>query len=464
MNHFDTFNPATEEKLNTYKYMSEKEVLTKIEMLGTSFNTWKAMSISQRLAWLENFKNNLKISIPELALLITESMGKPLVEAELELEKCITQFDYYIKRGPELIQTQSVSAHYPDMRINFLPMGVVFAIMPWNYPAWQFIRFAVGAWLAGNVILLKHSEITTSVGLYLETLVAKTQGPAILQTVVIPGEQSEGIFAHKLVRAITFTGSSKVGRKIGETSGRYLKKSVLELGGNDAFIIDTTADLAKAAKLAVSGRLINNGQSCISSKRFFVPRARATEFMKNVEREMESYTVGSPLDKKTNLGPLAHKRFFDECQSHIAYLKEISSIVTGAVPIESKKGYFVSPYFFLLDDKNMKDKESDAYRFFQTQEVFAPVGMVVTYENDTELWSLVNDSPYGLGGVWVGDAEKFKTEKLHLKFDVGMIAVNEILKSDARVPFGGVKDSGYGRESGEFGIREFCTTQTLGIK
>ncbi len=463
MNQFETYNPTTEEKLNTYSYMSEKDVMLRIEKLSTSFGIWKSMSFTDRIAWLEDLKTNLKNSIPELSKLITDSMGKPLMDSKLEIEKCLTQFDYYIRKGPELMATQRLTAHYPDMQLNFLPMGIVFSIMPWNYPVWQFFRFAVGAWLAGNVVLLKHSEITTEVSLFLEKLVAKTQGPVILQSIVIQGEKSDYIFAHKAVRAVTFTGSSKVGRRIGEISGRYLKKSVLELGGNDAFIIDVSADISKAAKLAVSGRLINNGQSCISSKRFFVPKRSATEFMSAVEKEISVYTVGNPLERKTNLGPLAHKRFFDEYTGQVAYLKQIASVVTKSLPIKERQGYFVSPYFFLLD-RGMNDKSSEIYRFFQTQEVFAPVGMVATYEADNELWGQVNDSPYGLGGVWIGDAEKFKTEKLHLKFDVGMIAVNEILKSDARVPFGGVKDSGYGRESGEFGIREFCNTQSLGIK
>ncbi len=463
MNHFETWNPTTEEKINTYTYMSEREIVRKIEKLNSAFDVWKIMSIDQRLRWLESYKNNLKNSIPELAAIITETMGKPLVEAKLEIEKCITQFDYYINKGPELIKEHVIAAHYTDTRVNFVPMGIVFSIMPWNYPAWQFFRFAVGAWLAGNVILFKHSEITTEVGLYLEKLVEKTQGPTLLQTIIMNSQNSEVVFSHPSVRAVTFTGSSKVGRAIGELCGKYLKKSVLELGGNDSFVVDISAGIGKAAKLAVSGRLLNNGQSCIASKRFFVPRGKETDFMNSVQMELKSYVVGSPLDKKSNLGPLAHKRFLDDYKQHVQFLKSISSQQTEAISIVTEKGYFVSPHFFLLG-KGMKDKESESYCFFQTQEVFSPVGMVTAYDNDEHLWSLVNDSPYGLGAVWVGDAEKFKKEKLHLKFNVGMIAVNDILKSDARVPFGGAKDSGYGRESGEFGIREFCTTQSLGIK
>lgn len=463
MNHFETWNPTTEEKINTYTYMSEREIVRKIEKLNSAFDVWKIMSIDQRLIWLESYKNNLKNSIPELAAIITETMGKPLVEAKLEIEKCITQFDYYINKGPELIKEHDIAAHYTDTRVNFVPMGIVFSVMPWNYPAWQFFRFAVGAWLAGNVILFKHSEITTEVGLYLEKLVEKTQGPTLLQTIIMNSQNSEVVFSHPSVRAVTFTGSSKVGRTIGELCGKYLKKSVLELGGNDSFVVDISADIGKAAKLAVSGRLLNNGQSCIASKRFFVPRGKETDFMNSVQMELKSYVVGSPLDKKSNLGPLAHRRFLDDYKQHVQFLKSISSQQTEALPIMVEKGYFVSPHFFLLEN-GMKNKESESYRFFQTQEVFSPVGMVTAYDNDEHLWSLVNDSPYGLGAVWVGDAEKFKQEKLHLKFNVGMIAVNDILKSDARVPFGGAKDSGYGRESGEFGIREFCTTQSLGIK
>ena len=463
VNHFETWNPATEEKINVYTYMSERDIVCKIEKLNSAFNVWKTMSIDQRLIWLESFKNNLKMSVPELAAMITQTMGKPLIDAKLEIEKCITQFDYYINKGPELIKEQSVAAHYADTRVNFVPMGIIFSVMPWNYPAWQFFRFAVGAWLAGNVILFKHSEITTEVGLFLEKLVEKTQGPVLLQTIIMNSENSDIVFSHAAVRAVTFTGSSKVGRIIGELSGKYLKKSVLELGGNDSFVVDATADINKAAKLAVTGRLLNNGQSCIASKRFFIPRGKETDFMNAVQLEIKSYVVGNPLDKKTNLGPLAHKRFLEDYKNHVLFLESIASQQTEALPLKMDKGYFVSPYFFLLE-KGMKDKASEAYRFFQSQELFSPVGMVTVYEDEEHMWSLVNDSPYGLGAVWVGDTEKFKKEKLHLKFNVGMIAVNDILKSDARVPFGGAKDSGYGRESGEFGIREFCNTQSLGIK
>lgn len=463
MKEFTTYNPSTEEKLDTYKYMSERDVLSKIEKLSSAFDVWKKYPIEQRLRWLDKFKNNLKASIPELSLIITQTMGKPLVEAKLEIEKCITQFDYYIKKGPDLIQSQTLTAHYPEMSVSFVPMGVVFSVMPWNYPVWQFFRFAVGAWLAGNVVILKHSQMTTAVSLFLEKLAEKTGDPVLLQSILLNSKNSEIVFSHKSVRAVTFTGSSEVGRNIGELSGKYLKKAVLELGGNDACIIDTSADLAQAAKIAVAGRLLNNGQSCIASKRFFVPQGKENDFMKLVEEEIKSYPIGDPMDKKMRLGPLAHKKFFDEYKQTIEFLESVSTLSTRPVPIDESKGYFVSPRFFVVQNQ-MQQKESEAYKYFQQHEVFAPVGMVTAYQNDAHLYALVNDSPYGLGAVWIGDEKRFKDKKLHLQFDVGMIAVNDVLKSDARVPFGGVKDSGFGRESGEFGIREFCNTQSLGIK
>ncbi|MBL7543825.1 MAG: aldehyde dehydrogenase family protein [Bdellovibrionaceae bacterium] len=463
MNQFETWNPSTNEKLNIYKYMSDNDVQQKIQKLETSFDTWKKMSVEQRIICLETFKHNLRSSIPVLAEIITQTMGKPLVEAKLEIEKCVSQFDYYIEKGPALVLEQNFPAHYAQMQVRFLPMGIIFSVMPWNYPVWQFFRFAVGAWLAGNVILLKHSEITTEVGLFLENLVVKSLDPVLLQTVLLDPTQAEFVFAHKSIRAVTFTGSSRVGRRIGELSGRYLKKAVLELGGNDAFVVDESADIVNAAKVAVAARLVNNGQSCIASKRFFIPKRNVHTFMNLVNEEIKNYTIGHPTDKKVKLGPLAHKKFFIEYHEHIQFLKKVAAHVTDKMSIPDSSGYFVSPFFFLIED-SMFQKESNVYHFFQTQEVFSPVGMVLAYENEQDWPALVNESPYGLGAVWMGDREKFNKQQLHLKFNVGMLAVNDVLKSDPRVPFGGVKDSGFGRESGEFGIREFCNIQSLGIK
>jgi succinate-semialdehyde dehydrogenase/glutarate-semialdehyde dehydrogenase len=287
-------------------------------------------------------------------------------------------------------------------------------------------------------------------------------GPPILQTILLDPQNSEVVFSHKSVRAVTFTGSTEVGRKIAELSGRYLKKTVLELGGSDACVVDSSANVSRAAEIAVKGRLLNNGQSCIASKRFFVPDKMVSEFMNCVQEELKSYVIGDPLDKKTRLGPLAHKKFYQKYHEHFDFLKKRSIAQTNDIAIPDAKGYFVSPCFFQLENQ-LTNKQSELYQFFQQQEVFSPLAMLTTYENEEQLIELVNDSPYGLGGVWIGDQNKFKAENLHLKFDVGMIAVNDILKSDARVPFGGVKDSGFGRESGEFGIREFCNTQWLGI-
>lgn len=461
MKEFETINPATEEKLAVYKNMSDGQILDKIETLEASFQIWKSKSVSQRIEFLQLLKSSMLKHKPALTLLITQTMGKPLVESKLELEKSISQLDYYIENGARLIQDQTLIAHYPDMRLSFQPLGIVFSVMPWNYPVWQFFRFAVGAWLVGNVILFKHSEITTAVALFLETLVSELDEHPILQSVIMEPSQSEKIVSHKSIRAVTFTGSTKVGRLIGEMSGRNLKKAVLELGGNDAFVVDETADFKKAAALAVKGRLPNNGQSCICAKRFFVPTGHAMDFMNAINFELQSYVIGNPLDKKTKLGPLSHKKFFDEYQKQLKFLKSISSVSTPPLEFPDSKGYYVSPYFFLIDKKAYSVKENA--RFFQEQEVFSPLGMVVTYEQEAELPGLVNASPYGLGMAWIGESEKFKKEKLHLKFNVGMVAVNDILKSDPRVPFGGVKDSGFGRESGAFGIYEFCNVQSVGI-
>ncbi len=442
--------------------MTDESILSKIEILDTNYLVWKKFTLAQRLDFLRNLKLSMQKHVPALALLITQTMGKPLIESNLEIEKSISQIDYYLEYGAEFLQSQILTAHYPETTVNFMPVGIVFAIMPWNYPVWQFFRFAVGAWLSGNVILLKHSEITTAVGLFFETLISELNGPLILQTVVLDPSQTEQIYSHKSVQAVTFTGSSKIGRIVGELSGRYLKKSVLELGGNDAFIVDETANIGLAAQLAVKGRLTNNGQSCIASKRFFVSQKKAGEFMLAVESELSLYTIGNPLDKKSKLGPLAHKQFYNQYLQHIDFLKQKSYSSTAILETPHSKGYFVSPCFFLLEAQALD--ESMMSQFFQEQELFSPIGMVTTYRNEIELENRVNASPYGLGLVWIGDKEKFKAQCLHARFNVGMLAVNDILKSDARVPFGGVKNSGYGRESGAFGIREFCNVQSLGIK
>lgn len=468
-NTFSTINPATNQVIQEYQYDSDNDVQVKLKELKHSFKLWKNLKLEQRLAVLEKIAKNLVTNQELIARTITKEMGKPIQESRAEILKTLSLFDYYKKNAERLLASREITAHYAKSEIYFQPLGVILSFMPWNFPIWQAFRFAVPAWCVGNVILQKHSDITAGVGLLIEQLVNEVADFRIIENIFIEPDRVPLLYEQEEIQAVTFTGSTQVGSLVAQQAAKNIKKTVLELGGSDPYILDKTCDLNSTLDWCVKAKLINNGQSCVAAKRFFVPQELAEDFILGFSERLSSKRIGDPLEEQIHLGPLAHRRFkikiqkqYEELavlQTHpLNELAEVIKINSKEIPIEGE--FFSSKIIYVTDvDKN---QELSFTKTFQNEEVFGPIALIYGYKSEEELIYRVNQSIYGLGAAWFGDKEKFRKEQLHNKLDVGMIAVNEMLRSDVHMPFGGVKKSGYGRELGEFGIFEFCNVQTLG--
>lgn len=464
---FITINPATNENLSNYSYHNLGQIDDKIDLLKVQYKSWKQQTLEQRIKLLDVVQKAIKENVDELALLITSEMGKPSVEAKNEIIKTLTIFDYYRDHAEALLKSKIVSAQYRKSEIYFQPLGIVLSFMPWNFPVWQVFRFAVPAWLAGNLILQKHSEITAGVSLFIEKIVNESSGLTLMQNIFIEPKHIDYLYKHPAISAVTFTGSTQVGSLVAQQAAMNIKKAVLELGGNDAYIIDETAKMSDAVDWCVKSKLVNNGQSCVAAKRFFVPKDKSEEFIHGFVTKLLEKKIGSPLDKAIHLGPLAHQRFKQKIENQLLQLNKIptmksfSDIARLDLISIPQQGSFMVPRILVYSDISMKDEDL-FIQHFQNEEIFGPVALVYLYESKEDLLFRVNQSQFGLGAAWFGDEEKFKHENWLRELDVGMIAVNEMIKSDARMPFGGVKKSGYGRELGDFGILEFCNIKTLG--
>lgn len=468
-NTFTTINPASEEILKSYAYDSDQEIEKKIEDLFSSQKVWKKKTLQERCEVLDKVKKNFSSCAEEIALLISTEMGKPLIEARAEVQKSLTLFDYYNEKAPELLEARKIQAHYKKSEIYFQPLGIILSFMPWNFPLWQVLRFAVPSWLAGNVILQKHSEITAGVALLIEKIVAESVDISLMKNLFIEPSRLEKIYQDNRIQAVTFTGSTAVGSLVAAKAAQNLKKTVLELGGSDAYIIDDTAQIEIAVEFGVKAKLVNNGQSCVAAKRFFVPDFMIEHFASLFAEKLWQKKIGSPLSSETELGPLAHQRFQFKLQNQWNEVQKLGRHFLNQAEMLRKlnsrevpsKGFFFPPKIVIVSELPQQE-EVNFIKSFQEEEFFGPVVLVYAYKTESECFQRVNQSPYGLGAAWFGDPEKFKKQKIQESLDVGMVAVNEMIKSDARLPFGGVKKSGYGRELGTFGIYEFCNVQSVG--
>lgn len=466
---FKTHNPTSEESLAVYNYHTDQQVDHKIQKLFDQQKVWKKKNIQERLHLLKKVKQKIQDASEEMVLLMTMEMGKTIVESRAEVQKSLTLFDYYELKAEELLAVREVKAHYRASQIQFQPMGVILSFMPWNFPLWQVLRFAVPAWIAGNVILQKHSEITAGVSLLIEKIVSESSDITLLENIFVPVEKINALYVDARIQAVTFTGSTTVGSLVAEQAAKNLKKTVLELGGSDAYIIDPTAKLDATVEICAKAKLINNGQSCVAAKRFFLPEEMLESFTYALAESFQSRNIGNPLDKGVDLGPLASVKFKDKLDSQwlsvrsvaqhpLNFSEELINLQSRSLPL---KGAFFAPRIAVVS--SLKPALEHAFiQSFQEEEFFGPVALVYSYKSQEEMFYRVNQSPYGLGAAWFGDPDKFVKQNIANELDVGMIAINEMIKSDARLPFGGVKKSGYGRELGDFGIFEFCYVQTLG--
>jgi succinate-semialdehyde dehydrogenase/glutarate-semialdehyde dehydrogenase len=447
-----TVNPATGELIAEYTPFSNTEIEDRLARAEVLFYSWSRRKLSERVSLLRSVKTELERRSEECAKLMTVEMGKPIVQARAEIKKCILMFDSVFENAERWLDDRAVAVAPDEAWITFRPTGVLLAIMPWNFPFWQVLRFAIPQLAAGNVVLLKHASNSTGVALLIEQIFkVETIETSLIQALIIPGSKMAPVIQDRRVRGVSLTGSTEAGRKVASLAGQALKKHVLELGGSDAYVVLEDADVELAARACVQSRLINSGQSCIAAKRFIVHRQISDRFITLVQKQMEMQIVGPPLDKHTTVGPLARHDLRDDICGQIekARTDGVEMIWGGQIP--AGPGAFLRPGFAVV--RSIKNE------IFKN-EVFGPFAAIAVVPDDEKAIELANASSYGLGGA-IFSRDWKRAIDLAARMECGSCFINDYVKSDPRVPFGGTKDSGYGRELTEFGMYEFLNIQTV---
>ncbi len=447
-----TIDPTNGEVVKTFPEMKWEEVEQCLLSADKTFSSWKKTTFQERAALLKNAAALLRKNKYEHASLMTLEMGKTITEAEAEVEKCAWVCEYYAENAEKILQHEHIQTDATKSYVRFEPLGVIFAVMPWNFPYWQVFRFAAPALMAGNIGVLKHASNVPQCALAIEKVFSEAGFPEYaFKTLLIPSSMTDKIISHAAIKAVTLTGSEGAGMAVGAAAGKALKKAVLELGGSDPFIVLEDADIEQAVLSAVKGRMVNAGQSCVAAKRFIVHESIAEQFEMQFARKMEQLIVGDPLDKETQVGPLARNDLIDALEKQVA-----GSVIRGAKILTGGKRISGEGYFYV--PTVLTHVTSDMPVF--TDETFGPVAVVIRFSSDEEAIVLANQTPFGLGGsVWSRNKER--AEKIAQQLDVGCAFVNSIVKSDPRLPFGGVKKSGYGRELSSYGIKEFVNIKTV---
>jgi succinate-semialdehyde dehydrogenase/glutarate-semialdehyde dehydrogenase len=452
-----TINPATGETLKTYEPLTPEALEEKLARAAAAAESYRLTSIDDRVRWLRAAADVLDDDADMLAELITTEMGKTLAAAQAEVAKSAKGLRFYAEHGPEYLQPRKEDASAvgaTQAYVVYQPLGVVLAVMPWNYPLWQAMRFAAPALMAGNVGLLKHASNVPQTALYMEELFRKAGFPAdVFQTLLIGSKDVEKVLRDDRVAAATLTGSAPAGQSVASIAGDALKPTVLELGGSDAFIVMPSAHLDRAAEVGVTARCQNNGQSCIAAKRFFVHRDVADEFTRLFAEKVAALTVGDPMDEGTKVGPLATESGRDDVEKYVqdAVAKGATVVTGGTRP--DRPGWFYEPTVLTGITPEM-----DLY----AEEVFGPVAAVWTVDSLGEAIQIANSHPYGLGGnLWSeddGEREQFIRD-----IASGMAFINGMVTSYPELPFGGVKQSGYGRELSDVGMHAFMNAKTVWV-
>lgn len=451
-----SINPYNGKVVKTYKEHTLTQIEQKINQGHQAWLKYKETNFPSRANLMLELSNNLLLEKEKLAELMALEMGKPLKDGIAEIEKCAIVCEFYATNAEIFLKDEIVKTEASKSLITHQPIGLVLAIMPWNFPFWQAFRFLAPALMAGNFGVLKHASNVSGCALSIENLVIKSGFPKhSFQTLLISGSKVEPVIANPLIKAITLTGSTEAGKKIAAQAGSLLKKTVLELGGSDAYIILEDADLELAAETCVSSRLINNGQSCISAKRFIVLKSVEKEFIKLFRKKMEAKSFGNPFDKSIDLGTMARTDLRDELHQQVqdSIKKGAKCILGGEIP--KGKAAFYPPTILTNVKRGMP-----AY----DDELFGPVASIITVKTEDEAIKVANDSVFGLGAAVftknIDRGELIAKEKI----EAGSCFVNSLVKSDPRLPFGGIKESGYGRELGVYGIKEFINIKTVSLK
>ena len=444
-----SINPYNGETLAGYKGWDNERTDRAVKVAGEAFAQWSKFPISERATYFHKLASLLREEKEECARLITQEMGKLIHESKGEVDKCAWVCEYYADNAEQFLAPIDKPSDASKSYVRFDPTGVVFGIMPWNFPFWQAFRYIAPTLMAGNTTVMKHASNVWGCGEKIESLFQKAGFPdGAFQHVLIGSDQAERIIANPAVQGVTLTGSEPAGKSVASLAGKYLKKSVLELGGSDPFVVLSDASVEEAAATAVKARLLNAGQSCIAAKRFIVHKKVADDFLHCLISEVSHLKVGDPLNEQTNLAPMSREDLAEELEEQVNLsIQEGAKIVLGG----GREGTHFSPYILTHAAPGMPAFD---------EELFGPVFPVAVVQDDEEALALANKTTFGLGAsVWTQNAQL--QEKAARMIESGAVFINSMVKSDPRLPFGGVKISGYGRELAEFGIREFTNIKTV---
>jgi succinate-semialdehyde dehydrogenase/glutarate-semialdehyde dehydrogenase len=447
-----SINPHSQQQIATYDAYDDAKVEQLVSAADTAFQSWRTTSFAERAALMRAAGKVLRNRQTELAALMASEMGKVLKDGVGEIGKCADCCDFYADNAEKFLANQSIATDAADSYIAFDPLGVVLAVMPWNFPFWQVFRFAAPALMAGNVGLLKHASNACGCALAIQDIFMQAGFPSgVFTTLLVEGTRVEPIIRHRLVRAVTLTGSTPAGKSVAGIAGSELKKSVLELGGSDAYLVLEDAHLATAVETCAKSRLINGGQSCIAAKRFIVVKSVVEEFTRRYVERFRKVRFGDPTDPASDMGPMARADLRDQIHDQVcrSVAQGARLLIGGAVP--DQPGSYYPPTVLAGVRPGMVAFD---------EEIFGPVAAIIEADDEADAIALANQSEFGLGSA-VFTTDKSKADRIARQIDAGSVFVNALVKSDVRLPFGGVKHSGYGRELSWFGIQEFVNVKTV---
>ncbi len=449
-------NPATEEVLKTFEEITDAELETKLAKAAAAFESWKKVSLPERAKLFMKLSDYLVEHKDELGLLSTLEMGKTVATAAGGLEKSALNCQFYAENAEKFLAPEQLQTKASESFVRFDPLGVILAVMPWNFPFWQVYRGAAPALMAGNVMVLKHASNVPQCAMAIEESFLNAGFPeGVFQNVLLSSGRVEKVIRDPRIAAITLTGSEKAGSEVAKVAGMEIKKCVLELGGSDPFIVMPDADLELAVSLATESRLSGNaGQACNAAKRFIVHESVLGEFTAGLKESFKNLVVGDPLDRLTQVGPLATEQILLDLEKQVQQSVKMGAKIEIGGKRRTGKGYYYEPTVLSNVKKGMAAFD---------EEMFGPVAAIVTYKEETEALRLANDTPYGLAATIISK-DTGKAKQLARQIDSGNVFINALVRSDPRAPFGGIKKSGYGRELGSYGIKEFTNIKMVWVK
>lgn len=451
-----SINPATGELIQEYEEMQMSQVDEVLDNSVTAFHLWRKEPINKREEIVQKLGELLISQKEKLATIISLEMGKPIQQSRAEIEKCAGLCHYYAEKGASFLESQYVETEFRKSYVAFRPLGLVLAIMPWNFPFWQVLRFSIPALLAGNTVVLKHSSNVSGCSMAIDQLMNEAGIPThVFQSLILTSSRISSVISDRRVQAVTFTGSTPAGRSVGITAGKSIKKSVLELGGSDPAIILADANLTVAAEICVQARLANAGQSCISPKRFIIEAPVYDEFQHLVVEGFKKAIIGDPMDESTQIGPLARVNLRLDIEAQVN-----NSIEKGSKLLLGGEEAHLGGNYYMPTVLGNVLKGTPAWN----EELFGPVAALIKANDCQEAIRIANDTTFGLGAsIFTADVERGQ-QIAEYELEAGSCFVNDIVRSDPRLPFGGIKESGYGRELALYGLREFVNIKTIVVR